>query len=88
MLGIHPAILGSLGICFLLLVWTIWEEQVSRIVIRGIGGVAVLYLGNIFLPDYMVLKMNIVHIILAVLFGIPGVVVLFFINYLRMIGVF
>ncbi|MGL4343812.1 MAG: hypothetical protein ACRCTE_01305 [Cellulosilyticaceae bacterium] len=80
---IHPAILGGLGICILLLVWIIWEEKVTRMIIRGISGILLIAVGNLIVPASMVLEWNVLHIAMALLLGIPGGILMFFVHYIR-----
>lgn len=82
MLNIHPAILIGLGICFILLIWTLWEGQVVKKVIQGFIGVVTLYIGNLLLPTTMMLEINYIHIIIALVFGLPGAIILFISHYL------
>lgn len=81
MLNIHPAILTGLGICFILLIWTLWEGQVVKRVIKGLVGVATLYIGNLLLPTTMMLEINYIHIVIVLVFGLPGAIILFISHY-------
>lgn len=81
MLGIHPAILGGLGVCMVLLIYTLWEEYVIRFVTRGLCGVLMIWLGNMIVPSAYVLEWNFTHILMAVILGIPGAIGMFLIHY-------
>ncbi|MGL4736106.1 MAG: pro-sigmaK processing inhibitor BofA family protein [Cellulosilyticaceae bacterium] len=81
MFGIHPAILSGLGICMVLLIYTIWEEYVLKFVTRGVFGILVMWLGNMIVPSAYLLEWNFVHILIAVVFGIPGTIGMFLVRY-------
>lgn len=84
MLGIHPAIIGGLGVCLILLIYTLWEEQVIRCVIRGGSGLLTMWIGNMVVPSVLVLEWNFLHILIAIILGIPGALGMFLFHYLRL----
>lgn len=79
-LSIHPAILVSFGLCFILLIWVICEQQLGRMIVRGVVGTISMVVINQFVPIYIALPLNIWTIILAICVGIPGVIMFYLIR--------
>lgn len=86
MITIHPAILVSLGFCFILLIYIIFEEHMGGIIKRGGLGCATIMVVNYFVPPYIALALNGWTIALACLFGIPGILGIYFIKVIRFLS--
>lgn len=77
MLAIHPAILTGFGICSLLFVYVVFEEYIGKWIGQGILGCLTIGMINYFVPSSIALVWNVWNILIACLFGIPGVLVLY-----------
>ncbi|MDF2879099.1 MAG: sigmaK-factor processing regulatory BofA [Clostridia bacterium] len=76
MFGIHPAILISMGICIIILLWVLFKEKFVEVTARAIVGGVIIYCINGILPQYAI-GINAMSLGCSGLLGIPGVAMLY-----------
>ncbi len=78
-LGIHPAILISIGICFVILAWVLFKEKCIEALTRMVVGGIIIYCLNGVMPQYAV-GINGMSLICSGILGIPGVAMLYIVG--------
>ncbi len=79
MFGIHPAILISIGVCIVILLWVLFKEKFIQVVVRMIVGCIVIYGLNGLLPQYAI-GINAISLGCSGILGIPGVAMLYIVG--------
>ncbi|WP_070000660.1 pro-sigmaK processing inhibitor BofA family protein [Cellulosilyticum sp. I15G10I2] len=79
MFGIHPAILISIGICIVILLWVLLKEKFIQAVVRMIVGGILIYFLNGLLPQYAI-GINAISLTCSGILGIPGVAMLYIVG--------
>ena len=79
MFGIHPVILISIGICFVILLWVLFKEKFIEALVRMMVGGIIIYCINGMLPQYAI-GINSVSLVCSGLLGIPGVAMLYIVS--------
>ena len=83
MQGIHPVIVISLLACTVLLVFIIFDQYIVRWIKNGLLGVCCIYVCDLFMPSMWQVGISILSIIIAMLLGVPGVIIMYIINIYR-----
>lgn len=79
MFGIHPAILISIGVCFVILAWILFKEKFIEALVRMLVGGMIIYSINGILPQYAI-GINGISLVCSGLLGIPGVAMLYLVG--------
>lgn len=77
----NAIILISIIICVVALLWEIYEDKLSKLVLRILMGAVVITVVNLILPQYAV-GINLITLGCSGILGLPGVVTLYMIMLL------
>ena len=80
-MNIHPAIIISLVICLMMLIWVIGKEYIIRILLRTVVGGCIIMGLNMILPSTFYIGLNVLTLAVAGILGIPGVGLLYIIQW-------
>ena len=83
MLAIHPAIIGSFVFCIFLFMYVVFEGYMKKLIKQGILGSLTMVVANYLVPPYIVITFNLWSFMIACLFGMPGVLIMYLIKFLN-----
>jgi pro-sigmaK processing inhibitor BofA len=82
MFSVDPIIMIFIGICIIMLFWVLAKDMIMTIIIRSIVGILLIIFINSFVPVQQQVGINFISILCSGALGIPGVVMLYILNYL------
>lgn len=72
----HPVIMLLMGICLLILIWSLFQDVIIKLVLRGIIGGILIVVINTMCPEYAI-GINEWTVGCSGILGIPGLITLY-----------
>lgn len=80
--NIHPIILICIGLCTLMLICAMGKEFLLTFIGKILIGIVMILVMNRILPETLSVGINLITMLCAGMLGIPGVIMLYLINFL------